>query len=225
MNIQQTRAIKFAVDTAQEISRKIESEEQAVALQIAENFLQSEELKLIESTSNARGHFLYLKAIALDECKRSEDSFEILVQLVQEYPGWDNLERSLQIVLNKLEKTAMDLMAVSPEDKKAHAIYQLLETYGVVGVQLRRIMLLRDVSQGNKQGAWTLAKAMLDLNPDDHDYLQIAMEVTEAAGMHQERRKLLNHIVALLEGRPYRYELLKALKEGDFEETKVPMSI
>ena len=224
MNFQQIKAVKAAVDVSQEITQKLANQEYPLALELVENFLHSEELKLLENDAIAGTEFLYLKGVALDELGKTEDAIEILAQLNNKHPGWDNLERSMAIVLRKLEKTAIDLMAQAPDSKKAQAIYELVNTYGIASLQFRKAIMLRDVNQGNKESAWEMAKAMLELSPNDDDYLQVAMEVAEAAGMHQERQKLLNHVRSMLEERPYRYELLKVLKEGDYEETREPMA-
>ena len=215
MNIKQmiqTKELSDVLDTVGSLHTENKFEE---SLPLLEKSLSSEAMFDDPNPTNARIHFLYLKAIALDMTGKLEEAFSIFDQLVTDYPGTPKFEHSIKIVCNKLEEAAKGLIKKDPTDKAIKEILRKLEKHTFPAYWLIHTVASQEASEGNVSGAWKRIEALLALSPNDADYLRLALSLADSCNRAQEKRKLLKHIESLLDERPYRLDLVPLLEQKE----------
>ena len=129
MNTQSKVRTDFLLNRLYEV-QNLQSEQKFVeSLELIEKTLISEEMLESGDPSNAKIHFLYLKAIALDLSDRLDEALPMFFQLVMDYPGAPDFESSLQVVLSKLEHRVKEIIQATPDSPEIYRIFKIFERY------------------------------------------------------------------------------------------------
>lgn len=197
-------------------ARDLQNQEKfAESLALVDKILASKALLESGDPSNARIHFMYLRAIALDMAGRLDEALPIFIELVVDYPGTPEFEASLQVVCNKLETRVKELIRNSPDHPEIRQIFDLLERYTFPPFWLIHAVAAQEAAEGKIEQAWKRMENLLVLSPNDADYLRCALAAAKAFGKANEHQRLVGRIEGLLEERPYRLDLAGLVKEGD----------
>jgi len=211
MSFEKSLIAKRLLDTQFQIGSMHNDKLFVESLPMIEEALQSEELKKVEVDTGARARFLYLKAVALDMTGKAEESLEILIDLVKQYPGAPDYEISLRVVCDGIEKRARDLVNSNPDSPLVKSFHSVLEQYAWSPYWLIHAVAAQEAAEGKVDIAWGRMQALLALSPNDDDYLRCALDIATRCKLPAKRHELLSHLQTVLESHPYRLDLVELL--------------
>ena len=218
ISLTQTRNLFDMLTQIKEMHREQKFEE---ALVLTEKALRSEALFSSKDPGDARIHFLYCKAVALDILGKVEEAFHIFEKLVNDYPGTPEFESSIQIICAKLQDEAKVLIKEDLNHPKILETLTRLERHTMPPYWLLHAVAAREISEGKVEVGLKRIQNVLALSPNDSDYLRCAISLAQSCGRNHEAHKMLDHARELLEERPYRFDLLRLLEDEVLTEEKL----
>jgi hypothetical protein len=212
----------MSIQKAIQARRFLELTDELRALQQAEKF--AELLALARKSAAdpayaspaAQGRLQYYEAIALDVMGQGGEAFSMLLQLVEAFPGAPDMEHSLRVVCNGLERKAEQLVNADPLSAELSSILGALEQVRLPPYWLVFSVAMQEAGRGEKDQAWARIQALLALSPNDAEYLGCAISIAKACQRPAHRSALLNHIAKLWAERPSRLELASLLEREGF---------
>ena len=151
--------------------------------------------------------FHYARAIALDKLHRIVEAFELFRQIYEARPENPTFARSCLVQSGRLFSAAASMYAQNPLDPGLLPFADALYAHNVLPYWLAESVSLMEIYRGERTFAKKRTEALLQILPNDTDYVKSAMKVAEAFGDPDWSRALLDHISKLRVQRPYDFDL------------------
>lgn len=184
-----------------------EDKEHADAESLIRKVLERQDL-----SNNERLEFQYTLGISLDYQRRYFDALEVFLQVHQQSPLCFTYLKSLRICLRNIASDAGGLIRNEPFNEKIFLYEEtLLKMDWCPGIIRLHAGFLRAM-KGEKEQSLRIARAYLDLNPQDADYLRGAHRIARTAGDHELQAQIERQVSGILSRKPYRNELWNILE-------------
>ncbi len=171
-------------------------------------------------SEDEKARFLFFKAVAQDMSGDPISALHSFVALKKLAPANPDFERSLRIVIQSLNNSAATLFNKDPETPALEEIYQLCTQHHYAVWKLTAATSRILAKTGKHAEAKARIMALLQLSPNDVDYLRSGLEIATLNDDQNWLRTLVAHVQELIEKRPYHFELIELLPE--FEEGHSP---
>jgi tetratricopeptide (TPR) repeat protein len=190
-----------------EIHGYFEEKEPAKAEALIRKVLERQDL-----SNNERIEFQYTLGISLDYQKRYFDALEVFLQVQQQSPLCFTYLQSLRICLRNIASEAGALMRSEPSSEKIFLYEETLLKMDWCPGMIRLHAALLRAMKGERDRALQIARAYLELNPNDADFLRGAHRIARAAGDTQLQAQIERQVSGILSRKPYRNELWNILE-------------
>jgi tetratricopeptide (TPR) repeat protein len=178
------------------------------AIEKVDSLLNTQNLNQIQ-----KDDLLYYKAIALDCKKLFLQSLMVLTELKERSPASIFILNSIRIVSGNVAVKAAELIEKDPTSKEILKLESILVDLDFCPSLVRLHAAKMRATLGESTQAIQLAKAYLELSPNDEDYLRAAIEIAKIAHELTWADELLNHLKGLIEKYPFRVELTEILDD------------
>lgn len=182
--------------------------------------LTKEKLGSDEGVTTENRHLWYYQAVAQDIKGNPHQAAPIFKRLVDQYSSQMQYQRAFKTVCENLKYKASQILVESPEDPILIQLQQLIATVSNSPYRLTAQSARLLIKQGKVEEAKALMWPLIELSPNDADYLKAHLELALEAKDEEWAHIISEKAKKAIEKHPHRPELYLLLKKEE-ELTKV----
>jgi predicted Zn-dependent protease len=218
--LKRRRTAQRDLELLKNIQSLMESEKYPELIQLMNERLQNE----VEINHENR-EFYYVRAIATDNGGDPTMAFAVLSELRAKFPTHPQFYDAFKINCARIEGLARDLYCKDHYDPVLKSLYNLLFDHWYPYFWLTVAVSKIDVKSGKISEARQRMNALLELSPNDSDYLRGAFDVALQSQDQNWISDIVTRAVRVLKDQPYRIPLYRLLSDELLEGTLNPDNI